>query len=109
MAVKGKSKAEILAAFRRLLANDANAETTAALSEIDRIARAAAQGHPVLEREGADDSRGRILSFNEDPAVGGPSAYSLIADGAILVAGGRIEAVGLGQLRSPPRAKRHGR
>ena len=38
MAVKGKSKAEILAAFRRRLANDANAETTAALGEIDRIA-----------------------------------------------------------------------
>jgi guanine deaminase len=38
--------------------------------------------------------RGRILSFNEDPAVGGQSAYSLIADGTVLVAGGRIEAVG---------------
>ena len=54
---------------------------------------AAAQGHPVLSAK-ARVIRGRILSFNEDPAVGGPSAYSLIADGAVLVAGGRIEAVG---------------
>jgi guanine deaminase len=38
--------------------------------------------------------RGRILSFTDDPAVNGPSAYSLIDDGAVLVAGGRIEAVG---------------
>jgi 2-oxo-4-hydroxy-4-carboxy--5-ureidoimidazoline (OHCU) decarboxylase len=38
MAVKGKSKADILAAFRRRLANDADAETTTALAEIDRIA-----------------------------------------------------------------------
>ena len=38
--------------------------------------------------------RGRVLSFNDDPAVSGPSAHSLIDDGAVLVAGGRIEAVG---------------
>ena len=38
MAVKGKSKAEILAAFERRLANDADAETRTALAEIDRIA-----------------------------------------------------------------------
>ena len=38
MAVKGKSKADILAAFRARLANDADAETTTALAEIDRIA-----------------------------------------------------------------------
>ncbi len=38
--------------------------------------------------------RGRILSFSDDPAVGGPSAHSLIDDGAVLVSGGRIEAVG---------------
>jgi 2-oxo-4-hydroxy-4-carboxy-5-ureidoimidazoline decarboxylase len=38
MAVKGKSTADILAAFRGRLANDADAETTAALDEIDRIA-----------------------------------------------------------------------
>ena len=38
MAVKAKSKADILAAFRRRLANDAEAETTTALAEIDRIA-----------------------------------------------------------------------
>ena len=38
MAVKGKSKAEILAAFRARLANNADAETTTALAEIDRIA-----------------------------------------------------------------------
>jgi 2-oxo-4-hydroxy-4-carboxy-5-ureidoimidazoline decarboxylase len=38
MAVKGKSTADILAAFCGRLANDADAETTAALDEIDRIA-----------------------------------------------------------------------
>ena len=38
MAVKGQSKADILAAFRARLANDADAERTAALAEIDRIA-----------------------------------------------------------------------
>ncbi len=38
MAVKGKSKADILAAFERRLANEAGAETKTALAEIDRIA-----------------------------------------------------------------------
>ena len=38
MAVKGKSTADILAAFRHRLANDPDAETTTALAEIDRIA-----------------------------------------------------------------------
>ena len=38
--------------------------------------------------------RGRILSFNDDPATSGASAHSLLEDGAVLVAGGRIEAVG---------------
>jgi OHCU decarboxylase len=38
MAVKGKTKADILAAFERRLGNDRNAETRTALAEIDRIA-----------------------------------------------------------------------
>ncbi len=38
MAVKGKSKAEILAAFERRLANDRDGEVRTALAEIDRIA-----------------------------------------------------------------------
>jgi OHCU decarboxylase len=38
MAVKGKSTADILAAFRGRLANDADAEMTTALDETDRIA-----------------------------------------------------------------------
>jgi OHCU decarboxylase len=38
MAVRGKSKADILAAFQRRLANDADAETRTALAEIDEIA-----------------------------------------------------------------------
>ena len=38
MAVKGKSKAEILASFERRLGDDADAETRTALAEIDRIA-----------------------------------------------------------------------
>ncbi len=39
-------------------------------------------------------SRGRILSFTDDPAASGSSAHSVIDDGAVLVAGGLIEAVG---------------
>jgi 2-oxo-4-hydroxy-4-carboxy-5-ureidoimidazoline decarboxylase len=38
MAVKGRSKAEILAAFERRLANDAASEQRAALEQIERIA-----------------------------------------------------------------------
>jgi 2-oxo-4-hydroxy-4-carboxy--5-ureidoimidazoline (OHCU) decarboxylase len=38
MAVKGKTKADILTAFQRRLANDADVETKTALAEIDRIA-----------------------------------------------------------------------
>ena len=38
--------------------------------------------------------RGRVLSFADDPAESGSRAYSLIDDGAVLVAGGLIEAVG---------------
>jgi guanine deaminase len=38
--------------------------------------------------------RGRVLSFADDPAAGGSRAYSVIDDGAVLVAGGVIEAVG---------------
>jgi guanine deaminase len=38
--------------------------------------------------------RGRVLSFTDDPAATGSRAYILIDDGAILVVGGLIEAVG---------------
>jgi guanine deaminase len=38
--------------------------------------------------------RGRVLSFADDPAAGGSQAHSVIDDGAVLVAGGLIEAVG---------------
>ena len=38
--------------------------------------------------------RGRVLSFTDDPAVAGSRAHVLIDDGAVLVAGGLIEAVG---------------
>jgi guanine deaminase len=38
--------------------------------------------------------RGRILSFTDDPAESGSRAYSLIENGAVLVNGGFIEAVG---------------
>jgi guanine deaminase len=38
--------------------------------------------------------RGRVLSFTDDPAESGSRAYSLIDDGAVLVASGLIEAVG---------------
>jgi guanine deaminase len=38
--------------------------------------------------------RGRVLSFNDDPAVSGARARVLIDDGAVLVAAGLIEAVG---------------
>jgi guanine deaminase len=51
--------------------------------------------------------RGRVLSFTDDPAVGGSRSYSLIDDGAVLVAAGRIEAVGEARdivSRAPPGA-----
>ena len=38
--------------------------------------------------------RGRVLSFTDDPAESGSRAYSYIQDGAVLVVGGLIEAVG---------------
>ncbi len=38
--------------------------------------------------------RGRLLSFADDPRESGASAHSLIENGAILIAGGLIEAVG---------------
>jgi guanine deaminase len=38
--------------------------------------------------------RSRVLSFSDDPAVSGSRAYTLIDDGAVLVARGLIEAVG---------------
>jgi guanine deaminase len=38
--------------------------------------------------------RGRVLTFTDDPAESGSRAYSTIRDGAVLVVGGRIEAVG---------------
>ena len=93
MAVKGKSKADILAGFQRRLANDADSrdEDCARRDRPDR--GAAPQGHPALSAN-ARVIRGRILSFNDDPATSGASAHSLIEDGAVLVAGGRIEAVG---------------
>jgi guanine deaminase len=45
-------------------------------------------------REAARIIRGRVLSFTDDPAISGSRAYSLIEDGAVLVTGGLIEAVG---------------
>ncbi|HEY6733195.1 MAG TPA: guanine deaminase [Roseiarcus sp.] len=51
--------------------------------------------------------RGRLLSFTDDPAESGSRAYSYIQDGAVLVAGGLIEAVGPTRdilARAPPDA-----
>jgi guanine deaminase len=51
--------------------------------------------------------RGRVLSFTDDPAESGPRPYSTIRDGAVLVANGRIEAVGEARdilARAPPGA-----
>jgi guanine deaminase len=51
--------------------------------------------------------RGRIFSFTDDPAVSGSRAYVLIDDGAVLAAGGTIEAVGAARdilARAPPGA-----
>jgi guanine deaminase len=51
--------------------------------------------------------RGRVVSFSDDPAVSGSRAYSVIDDGAVLVAGGLIEAVGAARdilARAPPGA-----
>ena len=65
--------------------------------------RAQAQGHPALSAK-ARIIRGRVLSFTDDPAESGSRAYSLIDDGAVLVAGGLIEAVGRGARHSRARA-----
>ncbi len=49
--------------------------------------------------------RGRVLSFTDDPAESRSRAYSYIQDGAVLVAGGLIEAVGEASdilARAPP-------
>ncbi len=51
--------------------------------------------------------RGRVLSFTGDPAESGSRAYSLIENGAVLVNGGLIEAVGEAPdilARAPPGA-----
>ena len=51
--------------------------------------------------------RGRILSFSDDPAESGSRVYSLIENGAVLVNGGLIEAVGEAPdilARAPPGA-----
>ena len=51
--------------------------------------------------------RGRILSFTDDPAESGSRVYSLIENGALLVNGGLIEAVGEAPdilARAPPGA-----
>jgi guanine deaminase len=51
--------------------------------------------------------RGRVLTFTDDPAESGSRAYSYIQDGAVLVAGGLIEAVGATRdilARAPPDA-----
>ena len=44
--------------------------------------------------EGSRIVRGRVLSFTGDPAEVGTSARLFIEDGAVLVEGGRISAVG---------------
>jgi guanine deaminase len=43
---------------------------------------------------GARVIRGRILSFTDDPVTAGSAARMMLGDGAVLVEGGRIEAVG---------------
>jgi guanine deaminase len=51
--------------------------------------------------------RGGVLSFTDDPAVSGSGAYSYIQDGAVLISGRLIEAVGAARdilARAPPDA-----
>jgi guanine deaminase len=51
--------------------------------------------------------RGRVLSFTDDPAESGSRAYSLVENGAVLLTGGLIEAVGEAPgilARAPPGA-----
>ena len=93
MAVKGKSKADILAAFQRRLANDADTEIEDCARRNRPDRGASTEGHSALTAN-ARIIRGRILSFTDDPAASGSSAHSVIEDGAVLVAGGLIEAVG---------------
>ena len=106
MAIKGRNKAEILAAFEKRLFNGPEAEMATALAEIDRIATLRVK-ESVLNAV-ARVVRGQILRFRDDPAEAGPSAHLYMEKGAVLVANGRIEEVGeAGEVLSR-RARRRG-
>ena len=77
MAVKGKSKDEILAAFEARLDNDAAAEIGDRACR-DRPHRRAAHRRTSCRERDARIIRGRLLSFHDDPRLAGARALSLI-------------------------------
>ena len=72
MAVKGRSRQEILAAFERRLNNDAAAETATALAEIDRIALLRLRDIcPAPEANaGGDESHPLQFAYRSAPRAG---------------------------------------
>ena len=68
MAVKGKSKADILASFQQRLDNDPERRSHNGPGRDRPHRRAAAQGHPAVSAS-ARIIRGRIFSFTDDPAT----------------------------------------
>ena len=71
MAIKGKSKAEILAAFESRLKKDADAETRTAFAEIDRIA---ALRNP---RPSGEDVRHKVCERRPHAGFRSHAAYTM--------------------------------
>ena len=94
MAVKGKSKAEILAAFeRRLEATTQDAEFARRARRDRPIAALRLAGHPVVTTERA--SFAAVSSVSPTiRALGGAAPSTDVDDGAVVIENGRIAAVG---------------
>ena len=75
MAVKGKTKGEILAAFERRLEHDGRRNSATALAEIDAIAALRLEGDHAMNARLAPDSR-PSLSFGDEPRLAGASALT---------------------------------
>ena len=85
MAVKGRSKADILAAFEQRLQQRRRRRDAEPRSRRSTGSRRCASRTSCVERD-ARVVRGRILSFSDDPAEAADAAHVYIEDGAVLVA-----------------------
>ncbi len=92
MAVKGKTKAEILAAFETRLKHDPAAEFNDGARSRSTASPRCASGRSC--RDAQRIVRGRILTFRDDPRLAGARAWRLIDDGALAIEDGLIAAVG---------------